>query len=161
MAASFPTSIKSFTTKTAGAGILSEHVNDLQNEVVAIETQLGVKAGEWQDWTPTQTGWTALPAGTYKCCFIGKTCFIAINQTAGTSNATSARLTLPVNIKAGQYYGGVNALCVDNNVVLTVPTKYYITPATHTIEFSTDMGTGVFTASGTKRIRVTAFYEVE
>ena len=40
MAASFPTSVKTFTTKTAGAGILSEHVNAIQEEVVAIETEL-------------------------------------------------------------------------------------------------------------------------
>jgi len=42
MAASFPTTIKSFTTKTDGAGqtIYAAHVNDLQAEVVAIETAI-------------------------------------------------------------------------------------------------------------------------
>lgn len=38
MAASFPTSIKSFATRVPGAGIGSAHVNELQEEVVAIET---------------------------------------------------------------------------------------------------------------------------
>jgi hypothetical protein len=41
--ASFPTSIKSFTTKTDNVtDVLAEHVNSLQDEVVAIETALGV-----------------------------------------------------------------------------------------------------------------------
>lgn len=42
MAASYPSSAKSFSTKTDGAGqtIFAAHVNDLQDEVVAIETAL-------------------------------------------------------------------------------------------------------------------------
>ena len=42
MAASYPTSAKSFTTKNDGAGntILAAHVNDLQDEVMAIENDL-------------------------------------------------------------------------------------------------------------------------
>ena len=38
--ASFPASIKSFTTKTNGGTIDASHPNDLQDEVVAIETNL-------------------------------------------------------------------------------------------------------------------------
>ena len=42
MAASFPTSIKSFTTKVDNVtDVLAAHVNDLQDEVVALETALG------------------------------------------------------------------------------------------------------------------------
>lgn len=40
MAASFPTSVKSFTTKSDGQAIDADHINDLQNEMVAVETQL-------------------------------------------------------------------------------------------------------------------------
>lgn len=42
MAASYPVSPKSFSTKTDGAGqtIFAAHVNDLQDEVVAVETAL-------------------------------------------------------------------------------------------------------------------------
>lgn len=39
-AASFPTSVKSFTTKIAGDTIQPAHINDLQAEVTAIETSL-------------------------------------------------------------------------------------------------------------------------
>ena len=43
MPASYPTSIKSFTTKTDSTDvILASHINDIQNEVVAVETQLGI-----------------------------------------------------------------------------------------------------------------------
>lgn len=40
MAASYPTSVKTFTTKTTGEVIEADYVNDLQLEVTAIETQL-------------------------------------------------------------------------------------------------------------------------
>lgn len=40
MAASFPTSIASFTTKTNGQTIQPAHINDLQAEITAIETAL-------------------------------------------------------------------------------------------------------------------------
>jgi len=43
MPASYPTSIKSFTTKQDNVDdVLAAHINDLQDEVVAIETALGV-----------------------------------------------------------------------------------------------------------------------
>jgi hypothetical protein len=42
MAASFPASVKSFTVKTDGVDdVQADHINDLQNEVTAIETELG------------------------------------------------------------------------------------------------------------------------
>ena len=40
MAASYPGTIKTFSTKASGEAIASSHINDLQNEVVAVETQL-------------------------------------------------------------------------------------------------------------------------
>lgn len=39
-AASFPSSVKSFTTKLAGDTIQAAHINDLQDEVTAVETDL-------------------------------------------------------------------------------------------------------------------------
>lgn len=40
MAASYPGTIKTFSTKAPGEAIASSHINDLQAEVVAIETEL-------------------------------------------------------------------------------------------------------------------------
>jgi hypothetical protein len=46
--ASFPTSIKSFTTKTDNVtDVLAEHVNSLQDEVVALETMYGINGVSW------------------------------------------------------------------------------------------------------------------
>ena len=43
MAASYPGSIKSFTSKTDSTDVIrASHINDLQNEVVAVETELGI-----------------------------------------------------------------------------------------------------------------------
>ena len=61
MTASYPNSLKTFTTKAAGGTILAEHVNSLQDEIVAVETTLGVKAGTWQSYTPVWTAVTTNP----------------------------------------------------------------------------------------------------
>lgn len=64
MAASFPTSVKTFTTKVDGAGgslVAAADVNDLQLEVAAIETIL-VPAID--GWTPVSSTWTYASAST-------------------------------------------------------------------------------------------------
>lgn len=92
MAASYPNSVKSFTTKVDGVGqkISASHVNDLQDEVTAIEQDIlangltltsgAVKfpatqvpssgANDLDDyeegtWTPTMTGSTSATGQTY------------------------------------------------------------------------------------------------
>ncbi len=45
MAATFPDGVKTFTTKQAGEQIASAHINDLQAEVVAVETELRKTTG--------------------------------------------------------------------------------------------------------------------
>ena len=45
MAATFPGGVKVFTTKAAGDQIASAHINDLQAEVVAVETELRKTTG--------------------------------------------------------------------------------------------------------------------
>lgn len=135
-----------------------ERIKKLEREVERLRVK--ESPGVWQSWTPTQTGWTALPTGTYRYCRLGKMCFFAIDITAGTSNSTAARLTLPFTVKSGVWYGGVNGMCMDNGTVLSVATKWYIDSVLSIIQFGSDMGAGVFTASGTKRIRCEGFYEV-
>ena len=49
MAASYPGTIKTFSTKQPGEAIASAHINDLQNEVVAIETELKKTTGSTVD----------------------------------------------------------------------------------------------------------------
>ena len=45
MAATFPGGVKNFSTKQAGDQIASAHINDLQDEVVAVETELRKTTG--------------------------------------------------------------------------------------------------------------------
>src|SRR5690349_4306079 len=40
MSASYPSSTKSFTTKTSGQTVASSHINDIQDEIVALENAL-------------------------------------------------------------------------------------------------------------------------
>lgn len=66
MAASYPTSIKSFTTKTNNVDdVDAAHINDLQDEVVAIETALGAgKASSILQIVTTKTSAMATGSGT-------------------------------------------------------------------------------------------------
>jgi len=49
MAATFPGGVKTFSTKNAGDQIGSAHINDLQDEVVAVETELRKTSGSVVD----------------------------------------------------------------------------------------------------------------
>jgi len=97
MAASYPGTIKTFSTKAPGQAIASSHINELQDEVVAVETQLGVNAGRWYNWTPTFGGFSTNPSGVCRYCIIGKLCHVVIHLTSsGTSNANTFTISLPV-----------------------------------------------------------------
>lgn len=100
MAASYPGTVKTFTTKQPDGEILSAHINDLQDEVVAIETTLGADPGVWKTWTPTVTGWAAGYTCIARYCKVGKMCYLTVHID-GTSNNTKAKITLPAGIVAG------------------------------------------------------------
>ena len=134
----------------------SDKLDGLDSTAFVQTSALGV----WNNWTPTQTGWTALPTGTYRYCQIGKMCFFTIDITAGTSNSNLAELSLPVPAKSGTYWSGVNGMAMNNGTVLSVASKWYIDASNSLITFGTDMGTGLWTASGTKRVRTEGFYEI-
>jgi hypothetical protein len=84
MAASYPSSVKTFTTKVNGVDdVDASHINDLQLEVTAIETDL---LSGWQSFTSTMSG-AAGSAGSYAedlnyaiYCKIGKVCFVQIRK---------------------------------------------------------------------------------
>lgn len=59
--ANFPNSVPSFTTKAAAQTIQPAHVNDLQDEVVAVGTQLLTPVA----WTPIITASTSASGQTY------------------------------------------------------------------------------------------------
>jgi len=130
MAASYPGTIKSFSTKAPGQAIASSHINDLQNEVVAVETQLGVNAGTWLNWTPTVTfaGGTTDPSSTTKVyaryTTIGKIVIATADYSFGVGgNRTQYEFTLPLT-PAQTYYAvtGYESL----KTAFTDPTKAFI-----------------------------------
>jgi hypothetical protein len=86
MAASYPTSVKAFSTRNAGDTIQAAHVNDLQDEVTAIENALlnGISHAV------AITGGALTVGGfgphTFSAAGTGGNYILTKNQTAGTAN---------------------------------------------------------------------------
>lgn len=113
--------------------------------------------GTWQDWIPTQSGWSDVNMLT-RYCLIGKTCFFTVDVVSGTSNSALLLISAPL-AKIGNV-GGVNAMAMDNGVLIPSASRYWI-DGNNRIQAYTDMGSGAWTASGTKRVRIFGFYEVD
>lgn len=87
MAASYPAATKSFSTKTNGSAIAAAHVNDLQDEVVAIEADL--RAG-----LPVARGGTGALTLTGLVTGNGTSAMTAVAAPSGTVVGTSDTQTL-------------------------------------------------------------------
>ncbi len=134
-----------------------QRIKQLEREVERLQRWERPKLGQWTSFTPTYTSWTSgTVTGTFKYSVIGNIVFLLIDMTAGTSNATNAYIDLPVNADLNVSYCGALGMAMDNGVVLTQATKWYI--GDQTIIFNTDMSNGAWTASGTKRVRCLAIY---
>jgi len=117
----------------------------------------------WFDWTPASyTGWSSLPTGVYRFAVVGRCVQWYISMSAGTSNATSAQIGLPITAATvtNQYWGAPNAYALDNGSVLTVASRWSIASAGTVIDFYKDMASAVWTASGTKRVYAEGWYEI-
>jgi hypothetical protein len=140
--------------------------DDIPGDLVVngtIKDGSGIAYGAWQDWTPTQTGWTnGTLAGTFRYCKIGNlvNCMIAI--TAGTSNGVTAVLSLPVqpagiaNLSRGTWGWGQDA-----GIQVNPAGGWLISSAGGgTISFfKTSIDGAGWTSSSTKRIYCMFFYE--
>lgn len=119
-----------------------------------------IPAGLWKAYTPaSQTGWTALPTGTYRYAVVGKLVFLVI-AVSGTSNATTTSIALP--FAAPHSVGtrsGATGYAVDNDVALTGASRWAIVQGGGTIDFYSNMALGAWTASGKKAVYCTAIYE--
>ncbi len=113
--------------------------------------------------TATHTGFSANPTNLlYRYTTISRTCFMTIVQvTAGTSNATTKTLTIPVTARNITFYawGAANRIAVDNGVTLTGASRAQILANGTTVALSTDMAVGAWTASGSARYNFSIFYE--
>ena len=140
---------------------LAKEISSLKREVTDLKRR-EIPAGIWKTYTPSsQTGWTALPSGTYRYTAIGKLVILHIAMSGGnTSNATTAKIALPFT--AANFGGGMtgaNGYCIDNGAALTTMSRWAIAPNSTTIDFYKDAAVGAWTASGTKRISCVAIYE--
>jgi hypothetical protein len=118
----------------------------------------------WFNYSPTLPDWSGTPTAVYRFSMQGKTVTLAVSQqSGGTSNATTASLTLPVACKSlsNLYFGGANEKAVDNGLRTTGASRW-ITPGAsgvNYVDFFTNMGSGAWTASGSKLICATIVYE--
>jgi len=139
---------------------MANDIADLRRDVEDLKRR-EIPAGLWQNYTPaSQTGWTALPTGTYRYTAIGKLVVLRIAMGDGTSNATTAKIALPFSaVNAGGGVGSANAYAIDNGTELTTMSRWAIGANSTTIDFYKDAAHGAWTASGTKRIYCIAVYE--
>ena len=136
-----------------------QRIKQLEREVERLQRWEHPKLGQWTSFTPTYTDWTSgTVKGTFKYSIIGNIVFLLIDMTAGTSNSTAARIDLPVNADLNASYGGALGMAMDNGTVLSVAAKWYIGGTAQEIAFASNMGSGLWTASGTKRMRCLAIY---
>jgi hypothetical protein len=96
LAASYPTSVKAFSTRNTGDAINASHVNDLQDEVTAIENALinGIAHNVSITGTLATTGLissTAFGIHTFLSSGTGNQAIGVRNSTAGTGNAAGFR----------------------------------------------------------------------
>ena len=136
-----------------------QRIRQLEREVERLQRWEHPALGQWTSFTPTCYGWTSgTVKGTFKYSIIGNIVFLLIDMTAGTSNATNAYIDLPVDADLNASYGGALGMAMDNGTVLSGAAKWYIGGTYQTIAFGSDMGSGLWTASGTKRVRCLAIY---
>lgn len=74
-------------------------------DLYAVQTSVGsivtgqTADGQWQPWNPTYGGFSAAPTATHRWMSVGKTVYVVNDVTgAGTSNATSFTLTMPIKV---------------------------------------------------------------
>jgi len=147
-------------TYTTGQVVSAAHANTYWRDNEAEHwAQIQALQSNWKSWTPTFTGWSSQTT-TAVFAQTGHLVFFIIYQSAGTSNATNAKISLPVAPVGGEGKGGVCSYVIDNGSVLTGACRWWISGTASEIEFFTDMASRAWTASGTKRIAVQGFYRV-
>jgi hypothetical protein len=165
MPASYPTSVKSFTTRSAGDTIQPAHVNDLQDEVTAVETDL---LKSWSSWTPT---WTNLSVGdgtvTAKYFKLGKLVFFELRLVLGSTTSVSGAVSvdLPVNaLAATSFLSGFGEASDANGLRYSVFARLtgadtqalYADDGTSMVEINTN---APFVWAQTDGLALTGFYE--
>lgn len=115
--------------------------------------------GQYQDWTPTITGFSALPSSvSARYSVNGKACTCYYLSTAGTSNATTTTVTLPFNASSSslQYM-----LIQSTNSGATAPGLLVTRLGSNVADLYASIAGGAWTASGAKNFRFSITYEIQ
>ena len=147
------------TDKATGAEVVTGTEDTKYVTSKAIKDAL-VNLGAWTAYTPTTSGWVATPTTTgCKWTQIGKTVFCNF-KVAGTSNAITARVALPVRAATGTDTEGVLGLTRDNGTYSTVAGRMVIDSTDYAvIQCYRDMSSLSWTNSGAKEVRGFIVYE--
>lgn len=106
----------------------------------------------WFNFNPSLSGWSGSPTLTARFAVIGTICYVAINISAGTSNATTATAVAPIASNANANAIVAPFVVVDNGAVTNTPGRAVISGGSSTITFQKDYSGNTWTASGTKRV---------
>ena len=106
-------------------------------------------------WTPTLTGWSSVPTGSYIFSINGKQLVLSIQQFVdGTSDSASLRITPPLPLAESDINAGIWLLAKDNGSFLAAPGSVYYVSATNYLRFDKVFGTAEnWTTSGAKRVK--------
>lgn len=106
------------------------------------------------NWAPTLVGFSANPTNTvYQYSLDNKTCALNVRQTtAGTSNATSFTISLPITASTvpNGVWGVVNIQAFDNGVELAAATRSVVGSAGTVITLQSSLASGAWTAANGK-----------
>jgi hypothetical protein len=149
MPASYPGSVKSFTTKTDGVDyVMAAHVNEIQDEIAAVETDLLTGLVDYSGLSSV-TGWGSFTSKLIWVKMIGKLAYVNF-YIDGISNSVSTYFSLPVIALTGTRYGGTVAAC--NNGLTVDGGIWVVAGASALAEFYTNIFGGGWVASGQKII---------
>ena len=138
---------------------LAKEISSLKREVTDLKRR-EIPAGIWKTYTPaSQTGWTAMPTGTFRYVNIGKLVILEINVTAGTSNNATTSIALPFTAASSGGWTGTMGFAMNNGAAILTATRWNIAAGDGSIYFFTDMGAAGWAASGTKLVNCVAIYE--
>jgi len=148
------------TLLTVAGDALTNYTFSAKSYTPTPSTALGFPV--WFDYIPSyEDGWTSMPTGTYRFTMTGKLVQCVIAITAGTSDSVEAAIGLPTQAAASASVNrGTWGWAQDNGVQVNPAGGYVIDTANHAIRFfKTSIDGADWTASGTKRIYCTFFYE--
>lgn len=147
--ANYPTSVPSFTTKSAGQTIAAAHLNSAQDEIVAIGTDL-LKA--WSSITPTWTNLSVGNATTNSCKYfqIGKFVLFRVDLVWGNTTSASGqfRVNFPVPAATGSSFNVAHGEAIDASTGDTFSLSCILQSGT-VFAIRTDNGTKLVDTSAT------------